>query len=322
LFIGILNAPILLTVYNRLDHLEQCINHLLRCEGAAESVIYISSDAPYKNQDQSIINKIRDYIKTVSGFLEVIPIFHETNKGLKQVYYSSLELIFKKYDRFIFLEDDVLVAPDFLTYMNQGLNFYQNDSRIYSVSAFSFSIFHSVSEEKRDKVYFTNRFYPWGYGQWRDRVLTGSEYSLQDLNNSLKDSDFIERLNKSGKDLEPSFLSLKAQNKMLLLDYLNTYHMVKYNLFTIVPYQSKSFNIGHDGSGSRTIKNKRFQATDISFLNNPTQYQFLEFSEAAIDNTFNKLHFSSRLNRIKIFLKRLGLLRLAMKFVNKYRGKS
>lgn len=317
-----LNAPILLTVYNRLDHLKQCIKHLMRCSGAEQTVLYISSDAAYRPQDESMIEQVREFIKTITGFWEVIPIFHETNKGLRGCYYASVELIFKEHDHYIFLEDDVLVAPDFLTYMNEALVFYKDDSRIFSVSAFSFSAFYSVASEMREKVYFTNRFFPWGYCQWKSKALTGNEYTPSDLEQSLHDPAFLNRLNTIGEDLLPAFMSLLAQKKMLVLDYLHTYHMVRNNLLTVVPYQSKSFNIGHDGSGSRTIKNKRFQATDISFLNSPIRYQLVEFSEEAIDNSFNKLHFSNRLNKIKIFLKKIGILGFVMKGVNFYRGKS
>ncbi len=316
-----MNAPILLTVYNRLDHLKQCIQYLSRCEGAGQAELYISSDAAYRAEDKLVIEDVRNFISTISGFLKVTPIFHQKNKGLKESYYSSLELIYKKHDRFIFLEDDVLVAPDFLTYMNEALIYYKNDSRIFSISAFSFSAFYPVDSEKQEQIYFTNRFYPWGFGQWRDRALKGNEYNLTEVESSLHDATFLNRLKTIGEDLQPAFVSLLAQRKMLVLDYLHTYHMVKNNLYTVVPYQSKSFNIGHDGSGSRTVKNKRFQMTDLNFLKMPSPYQLTEFTEAAIDNTFNKIHFSNRLNSIKLFLRKIGLLGLVMKGVNLYRGK-
>jgi len=315
------NAPILLTVYNRLDHLKRSIDRLVHCEGANQTELYISSDAAYHAQDELLIEQVREFIKTISGFWKVIPVFHKTNKGLKESYYSSVELIYKKHDRFIFLEDDVVVAPDFLRYMNEALTFYQNDPRIFSVSAFSFSVFYAVPPEKGADVYFTNRFYPWGYGQWKSKALAANEYTLADVEQSLRDPSFLSRLNAVGEDLLPAFVSLLAQKKMLVLDYLHTYHMVKNNLFTVVPYQTKSFNIGHDGSGSRTIRNKRFETTDINFLNSSISYQLQAFAEAHIDNSFNKIHFSNLLNTIKLFLKKIGLLGVVMKGINLYRGK-
>ncbi len=316
-----MSAPILLTVYNRLEHLKQCIEYLSCCGGADKSELYISSDAAYRVEDELAINDVRAYIKTISGFLKVIPIFHEGNRGLKESYYTSLELIFKKYDRFIFLEDDVVVAPDFLSYMNEALIFYQDDFRIFSISAFSFSTFYRVAREKQNRVYFTNRFYPWGFGQWKSRALLSTEYTKTDVEESLNDSGFLNRLNANGQDLQSAFLSLMAQKKMLVLDYLHTYHMVRNNLFTVVPYMTKSFNIGHDGSGSRTVKNSRFQKMDLNFLHTPNSYNLTPLTKGSVDNSFNRVHFSSPLNRIKLFLRKLGLLGVVMKWVNQYRGK-
>jgi hypothetical protein len=306
-------------VYNRPGHLKQCIQSLASCELAKQTTVYISSDAAGRREDEDAVKEVREYIPSISGFHEVIPIFHSENRGLLKAYSKSFEMIFERYDRLIFLEDDVLVAPDFLSYMNDAFSFYRTDERVYSISAFSFSVFSEVEPALQNQVYFANRFLPWGFGIWKHRVLNGNEYSLDDVKNDLKDSDFVDRLNQNGQDLYPALLSLVSQNKMLVLDYLQVYHMVKHRLVTVMPYVSKSFNIGNDGSGTRTKRNRKFQNIDIAFLKKKNPYYFTDQVQAFLDFGFYEENFNSKKNYYKMALYRLGLLGLSMWLLNFYK---
>lgn len=281
-------------------------------------MLYISSDGPRDEDDGGEIKAVREYIKSITGFAQVVSFFPDRNVGVFVSYTNLISSVFEVHDSLIFLEDDVVVAPDFLEYMNRGLAFYQGNTKVFSISAFSFSVFHEVIP-LLPQVHFTNRFYPWGFGIWKDRFMGIPPYQLSDVRNSLMDASFLLRLNNCGADLYPAFLSLLAQNKMLVLDYLYTYHMVKNNLVTVVPYQSKSFNIGHDGSGSRTVKVDKYLSVDTSFLEKANPVEFVSDIDAHIDNRFNQLQFRRNVNGVKLILYRLGLLSIAMKVVNVYR---
>ncbi|MBT1700518.1 glycosyltransferase family 2 protein [Fulvivirgaceae bacterium PWU4] len=314
-------APVLIMVYNRLEYLKKCIESLKRCDFARDTTVYISSDAPYKPEHSASIEEVRNYIRQITGFGKVVRVFHEKNKGLAKAYSDSFEILFRDHDRFIFLEDDVVVAPDFLKYMNEGLSFYEHNKRVYSISAFSFSVFFPVEADKKNKVYFQNRFNPWGFAMWKDRFLKGNEYDLAQVKASLKDKTFVDRLYRNGADLYPAMLSIVSQNKMLALDYLNVYHMVKHDLLTVSPYVPKSFNVGNDGSGTRTRKSEKFTSADISFLEKENPVQLPEAIEAHIDYSVNKLNFNSRVNKYKLLLDKAGLLRIAMMANNFYKTK-
>jgi glycosyltransferase involved in cell wall biosynthesis len=312
-------APVLITVYNRLDHLRKCVASLERCEGARATTLYISSDAAARQEHIESVKKVREFIAGISGFKSVVPIFHESNKGLLTAYNESFNLIFRDYDRLIFLEDDVVVAPDFLEYLNAGLTFYETNKRVYSISAFSFSLFTTIKPEKQSDVYFANRFLPWGFAIWKDRLISGNDYNINDVRNSMREKAFVERLKKNGADLYPAFRSLLAQHKMPKLDYLNLFHMVRHDLVTVMPYISKSFNIGNDGSGTRTAKNTRFQRVDTSFLETPNPFMLNNEIEKNTDYSFYESTFASKRNTYKTILDQFGLLGLVMKFVNYYK---
>lgn len=76
-----MNAPILVSVYNRKDHLHKCIESLKKNRLSKSSIIYIVSDGPKESIDKHEINEVREYIDSIEGFVEVIKILREKNYG-------------------------------------------------------------------------------------------------------------------------------------------------------------------------------------------------------------------------------------------------
>lgn len=309
-------APILITVYNRPEHFQKCIESIKRCELASESVLYISSDAASQHKDVLKVDQVRKYSLAITGFKKVVNLFQKNNKGLSECFYESIAHVFEESDELIFLEDDNSVSPDFLKYINDALKFYKDDKQVYSISAFSMSVFYPHQVKDKTAVYFTHRFNPWGFGTWKNKFLNGNEYKLADLQDSLKKHDFKENLNNIGSDLYPAFLSALVQRKMLSLDYLNVYHMVKNDLVTATPYQSKSFNTGNDGSGNRTKKSERYSSVELSFLDTSCDFFLTREIEEHIDDSFNRIGHYSCVNQYKIILYKCGFLYISIKINN------
>jgi GT2 family glycosyltransferase len=55
-------APVLVSVYNRLDHLKRCIESLSKNEICKETELIVVSDAAKTKADVPIISEIREYI--------------------------------------------------------------------------------------------------------------------------------------------------------------------------------------------------------------------------------------------------------------------
>lgn len=306
-------APVFVTVYDRYSHLKRCIKSLEKCDLAKQTEIYISSDAPYKIEDERKIIKIREYIKSINGFKKIHTLFYDQNIGSQEALKKGREEIFKNHDRMIRLEDDVIVAPNFLSYMNDALSFYENNQRVISVSAFSYSIFYKVNNENHDKVYFTHRFNPWGFGIWREKKLKESVITPDQILDTIKNQNFIKRLDSTGIDLLPSIKYIATLNKALPNDYNYVYQMVINDLVTITPYVPKSFNIGNDGSGLRTRRKRKFVDFDLSFLNSPVSYEFTNDIDNNLHNEFSYKNYDKPFYRIKRILSLLGLLDFGMK---------
>ena len=73
-------APIVIFTYKRLDTLKSSINSLRKCKLAVDSELFIFSDGPKSESDVFLINNVRDYLKSITGFKSIELFFSEKNK--------------------------------------------------------------------------------------------------------------------------------------------------------------------------------------------------------------------------------------------------
>lgn len=161
-----LYSPIVIFVYKRLIHTRLTIDSLLKCEEAKDSIIYIFSDAPKIIEDEEEVLKVRDYLNSISGFKQLYIIHRDTNFGLAKNIIFGLNELFETNDRFIILEDDIVVSKYFLKFMNDALNLYQNEKNIWHISGWNYPI--NCSNYQYNS-YFLQLSNCWGWATWADR---------------------------------------------------------------------------------------------------------------------------------------------------------
>jgi hypothetical protein len=127
----------------------------------------IALDYPFKEEHYDGYNKICTYLETISGFKNVVIIRRETNHGTSRNSHEARKIIFEKYDRFIFSEDDNVFSPNFLEFINKGLEKFKDDSSVLAICGYRhlYNIKHNDNNFFRQNVDFS----AWGYGVWRDR---------------------------------------------------------------------------------------------------------------------------------------------------------
>ena len=135
-------APILLFVYNRPAHAKRAIEALLHNTLAAESELFIYSDAARSPEDCKSVNEVRSFIHSVNGFKKVHIIEREKNYGLARSIIDGVTTQVNAYGRTIVLEDDLVTAPYFLQFMNSALEMYKDEPRIGHIQACDFTHFH------------------------------------------------------------------------------------------------------------------------------------------------------------------------------------
>lgn len=154
-------APIALFTYNRADHTQMAVDSLLSNAEAKESDLFIFSDGAKNENTTKGVSKNREYIHTVSGFKSVTIVEREENWGLSRSLITGITELTKEYGRVIVVEDDIIVSPYFLRYMNEALEKYENNDQISAVSAFL-----TPTEVKPHEPFFLRYFDCWGWGTW------------------------------------------------------------------------------------------------------------------------------------------------------------
>ena len=132
-------APILLFVYNRPLHVRRSIESLLANELAKDSELYIFSDAAKDETAQPNVNEVRQFIHSIKGFKEIHYVERTENWGLARNIIDGVTTLVNQYGRVIVLEDDLIVAPYFLQFMNDVLETYKDEENVCHIQACDFT---------------------------------------------------------------------------------------------------------------------------------------------------------------------------------------
>ena len=132
-------APILLFVYNRPSHTRQCIESLLNNPLASESHLFIYADGAKDETQQADVNEVRKFIHSIDGFKHITLIERTENWGLARNIIDGVTTQVNRYGKVIVLEDDLIVAPSFLQFMNDALETYKDEPKVGHIQACDFT---------------------------------------------------------------------------------------------------------------------------------------------------------------------------------------
>ncbi len=157
-------APIVLFVYNRLWHTKETISFLQKNHLASESKLIIYSDAAKTSHDEESVGEVRSYLRTVNGFFSVEVRERSENWGLAKSIISGVSEVVGKYGKIIVLEDDMVTGSNFLTFMNQALEFYESKKNVWHISGWNYPI----SNKGSDDTFLWRGMSCWGWATWED----------------------------------------------------------------------------------------------------------------------------------------------------------
>lgn len=106
-------------------------------------------------------------LRILSVFKSVNYTFSETNKGLGNSVIKGVTEVINRYGKAIVLEDDLILAPNFLFFMNQGLDKYKEEKSVFSICGYSNKV--KVPKDYSYDTYFCTRSSSWGWATWADR---------------------------------------------------------------------------------------------------------------------------------------------------------
>ncbi len=243
-------APIIIFAYNRADHLERTLTALKDNEEAKDSVCYIFSDG-YKNEKgRDKVLQVREYIRSLPKeyFKELIIVESPENKGLANSIISGVSAVISKYGKAIIIEDDVITAKNFLKFMNEALDFYKDNSKVFSIGGYTVPM--KIPETYHKDVVAVQRCSSYCWATWSDR-WEKIDWTLKDYRKFRYNFFKRRSFNKYGTDrslMLDDQMNKRVDSWAIRFDY----NMWKNDMFNILPRESLSNNIGHDGSGTHS----------------------------------------------------------------------
>jgi hypothetical protein len=287
-------APILVFTYNRVDHFIKTIESLKKSELAGDSVLVVISDGPKDKQAVKNVLKIREYAAKIEGFQSVELLFRETNWGVYRSFKAAKTDYLNKFGKIIFMEDDNVVHPMLLTFLNEALNFYENDKNVFSISGYSIPVNFNSS----NGFYFLPWFVPWVCATWKNKYYKFDwDVNLFGENNAEKGNR--RKIKSIGRFFyESAYLDYKGYSHAM--DARVNMYLFNKKMVTVCPIKSLVHNIGNDGTGVNAGGTNRFDTNLDHKIIYPFNFHLFE----KLDNDI--------LLKQKIFLDR-GLI---YKFIN------
>ena len=289
----VLLAPVCLFVYNRPEETQRTLNALLNNNYAKDSDLFIFSDAARNQSETEPVKRVREIISVITGFKSVAIVEADKNKGLANSIIDGVTSVVNKYGKTIVLEDDLITSPNFLSYMNQSLDFYQDNKQIISISGCTYRV--TIPDDYLYDVYFTHRMSSYGWATWKDRWNT-VDWEMKDYKRFRYNLKENFRFMRGGDDL-PRMLSAYMKGKINSWAIRFCYHQYKTNTYSVYPIESKVDNIGYNQKATHTQKKKRY---DVIEFKESTNESFQFAPDIHIHPLINKsfLHKYRTLNRI------------------------
>lgn len=246
-----MNNSIIVAVfcYKRAGKLKACVDALLKNPECPDMDIIFFSDGYKGEKDKEGVLEVRRYIDLLTGFRNVIKQFRPKNYSTGPNFEEGLKYLTNNYNQFIVVEDDLVVSPNYISYLMQSLEFYKEQKTIFCVTAFCFPL--SLNNYPYDTIIY-KRFCSYGWAGWSDRIKDVI-WDHKELNKLISNSfDFKNRLNAEGYDL---FRMLKKQIKgdISTWDIQMQVHVAENRLKVVYPVISKVNNIGFDTESTNTF---------------------------------------------------------------------
>lgn len=237
-------APVMIPTLNRYKHLKACIESLAKCSGADKTELYVSVDYPPSDKYRDGYQEVLDYVNAgISGFKEVHIYIQEKNLGIGNFKFLR-EKIASQYDRLILSEDDNIFSPNFLEYINKGLEKFKDDDRIWGICGYNFPIDMPQSYCDKYNYYFSREYSAWGVG-----------YFIERFNNT----NLCRNVDYGKKILKKYWAQLTWGARRMLIDSLRknrfpgdlyrVLYLIDNDMYCVFPTENLVVNKGHDGSG-------------------------------------------------------------------------
>ena len=291
-------SPICLFVYKRYDTTKLMLESLLACPECADSELYVFMDEARNDSEADDVEKVRALFDNLQGFKAIHPYPARMNKGMARSVIDGVTTVLEKHESIIVLEDDLVVAPDFLTFMNAALEAYRDRSDIWSISGYTPNL-KEIEQYDKDGVFLVPRAQCWGWATWSDRWET-VDWEVSDFNYLARNKKRRKAFDMGGNDL---FRTLEMEHRERIESWAVrwAYAASKQKMWTVNPMLSKVQNIGLKSSTSHVGWHD--ERHNVELLGNKTIIDPNVQPDEKLVQAFKKHHDLGIISKIGYFMR-------------------
>jgi len=246
-------APIALFVHSRLEHTRRTVEALRADPLAAASDLVVFADAAKTSDQAAAVTAVCDYVRHIGGFASVTVVERERNLGLAGSITDGVGRMCDAHGRVIAVEDDLIVAPGFLAFLNEGLNRYADDEKVFQVSGYMYP-----GQYGGDNAFFLPMISCWGWATWK-RAWAFYDPKMSGFAQLAASKELRRRFDLDGAY---DYFAMASQQQRGLLDSWGIrWHLSVFLRDGLVLYPPVSLvrNAGVDGSGTHGAGHSRLQ---------------------------------------------------------------
>lgn len=237
-------APIAAFVHARPAHVRRMIASLQANPEARASDLFVFADAPKKPEQVDAVRQVRDFVRGIDGFASVTVIERERNLGLSGSVTDGITRLCDERGRVIAVEDDLVLAPGFLEFMNRGLDHYADAERVFQISGYMYP-----GQYGEHDAFFLPMISCWGWATWK-RAWAQYDDRMSGFARLAADESLRRRFNLNGAY---DYFSMASQQRKGQLDSWGIrWHLSVFMQDGLVLHPPVSLvqNSGTDGSGT------------------------------------------------------------------------
>ena len=240
-----MTSPIVIFAYRRPAHLKRTLNSLMKCNGFADSPVIVYCDGPKNLKEKKATDEVRQVVNSLLGTKAEYH-YKDINIGLSQSIILGVSEVLRRYGKAIVVEDDLRLAPDFLSYMNQALERYALEEKIFQISAYMFNV-RELSA--RSEGLFLPLTVSWGWATWQ-RAWNNFDLQAKGWDQLQVDHELRRRFNLDGNYNYAQMLENQMSNRIDSWAIRWYWSVFRAGGLVLFPPRSLVENIGMDGSGT------------------------------------------------------------------------
>ena len=245
-------APVALFAYKRPDHLARTVSSLLANPEAAQTDLFVFCDEARHPSERVAVGAVRAMVSAMRGFQSITVCLRDENLGLAGSIISGVTEVLRQRDRVVVIEDDLVLSPRFLRFMNDGLDCYSDEPRVASIHGYCYPVRGTLPE-----TFFMRGADCWGWATWR-RAWTGFRHDGAALLRELSVQNLLREFDLDGAAGFARMLrdQVAGRNDSWAIRWHASCFLA--GQLTLYPGTSLVENVGNDASGTHGVTSTYF----------------------------------------------------------------